>query len=92
MSNFYGSVTSLVATLKVTSTAVPPAIGSLQNLTNYVGNNQNITAIVSGTDPKGGYQWYFNGALLDRWRDYRRFDFERHHFSPTLSILQGFDE
>ena len=63
VSDFYGAVTSSVATLTVNLTAVPPVISS-QNVTNYVGNNLNLTALVVGTDPKGGYQWYFNGSLL----------------------------
>ncbi len=63
VSDFYGSVTSSVAVLTVNSTAVPPVISS-QNVTNFVGNNFTLTALVSGTDPKGGYQWYLNGAQL----------------------------
>ena len=63
VSDFYGSVTSSVASLTVNGTAVPPTIG-FQNVTNYIGNNQNLAAIISGTDPKGGYQWYLNGAML----------------------------
>ena len=63
VSDFYGSVTSSVATLTVTASPVPPVITS-QNVTNYVGNNFTLTALVTGTDPKGGYQWYLNGAAL----------------------------
>lgn len=63
VSDFYGSVTSAVATLTVTTTPVPPIITS-QNVTNYVGNNQTLTALVGGTDPKGRYQWYLNGVAL----------------------------
>ena len=63
VSDFYGSVTSSVATLTVTTLPTPPVITS-QNVTNNVGNNQTLTALVSGTDPKGGYQWYLNGTLL----------------------------
>jgi hypothetical protein len=63
VSDFYGSVTSSVAKLTVTLAPVAPTITS-QNLTNFVGNNQSITALVSGTDPKGGYQWYLNGSAL----------------------------
>ena len=63
VSNFYGVVNSSVATLTVTPTAVLPVI-NLQNFTNYVGNNVSLTTSVGGTDPKGGYQWYFNGNAL----------------------------
>ena len=64
VSNVYGGVTSAVATLTVGG-LTPPVLSSLTNLTNYVGNNQTITAtFASGTDPKGGYQWYFNGNPL----------------------------
>lgn len=62
-SDFYGSVTSSVATLTVTVSPTAPVITS-QNITNFVGNNLTLTPIVSGTDPKGGYQWYLNGAAL----------------------------
>jgi hypothetical protein len=64
VNNNYGSVTSSVASLTVASSATLPVIGTVQNITNYVGNNQSITAIVGGTDPKGGYQWYLNGVAL----------------------------
>jgi len=64
VADFYGSVTSAVANLTATATAVPPSITSVTSLTNYYGNNQNLTAKVAGTDPKGGYQWYFNGQAL----------------------------
>ena len=63
VSDFYGSVTSKVATLTVSGSPVAPVI-NLFNVTNYVGNNVTFTANVSGTDAKGGYQWYFNGAAL----------------------------
>jgi len=64
VSNTYGAVTSAVATLTVGGLTLP-VLSPVQYLTNYVGNNQAITAtFVSGTDPKGGYQWYFNGNLL----------------------------
>ncbi len=62
-SDFYGSVTSSVAILTVNASPVPPVI-TLQNVTNFVGNNVTLTALVTGTDPKGGYQWYYNGSLL----------------------------
>jgi hypothetical protein len=62
-SDFYGSVTSSVATLTVTASPVAPVITS-QNITNFVGNNFTLTPIVSGTDPKNGYQWYLNGTAL----------------------------
>lgn len=63
VSDFYGSVTSAVATLTVNGAPVAPVI-TLFNVTNYVGNNVTFTANVSGTDAKGGFQWYFNGAAL----------------------------
>ncbi len=63
IADFYGSVTSSVATLTVNATPVTPVI-TLQNITNFVGNNFTLTALVSGTDPKGGYQWYYNGSAL----------------------------
>jgi hypothetical protein len=63
-SDFYGSVTSSVASLTVNASPVAPAITS-QNITNYVGNNVTLTALITGTDPKGGYQWYYNGTLLN---------------------------
>lgn len=64
VSNTYGAVTSSVAILSVSSEPTAPAIGSIQNITNYVGNDQVITAAVGGTDPKGGFRWFLNGILL----------------------------
>lgn len=65
VSNNYGAVTSSIATLTVTTTPQLPIFAALQNLTNAVGNNQSISAkFTSGTDPKGGYQWFLNGSLL----------------------------
>ena len=63
VSDFYGSVSSALATNIVTATAVAPIL-TVQNITNYVGNNVTLTAQVGGTDAKGGYQWYLNGSLL----------------------------
>lgn len=65
VTNNYGAVTSSVATLLVSSVPIPLTLGTVQNITNFVGNNQTITAkFISGTDPKGGYQWYLNGNAL----------------------------
>lgn len=65
VSNVYGSVTSSVAKLTVNSTPQLPVFGTSQTISNAVGNNQALTvAFTSGTDPKGGYQWFHNGALL----------------------------
>ncbi|KAB2655446.1 MAG: hypothetical protein DVB32_08735 [Verrucomicrobia bacterium] len=64
VSNNYGSVTSSIVTLSVTSVATLPAIASVQRITNYVGNNFTITAHLGGTDPKSGFQWYTNGVAL----------------------------
>ena len=64
VSNIYGAVTSSVAILSVSAVAIPPTVVTGPNLTNFVGNNQSITVAVTGTDPKSGYKWYFNGAPL----------------------------
>jgi|GEM_PF-640785 len=80
--NSYGSVTSSVATLTVNASAVAPVIAAAQNITNYVGNNQTIAASISGTDPKGGYQWYYNGVPL---ADANEFSGTQ---TATLSITQ----
>jgi hypothetical protein len=82
VSNDYGAVTSAVATLHVTATATPPVLGALQNLTNFVGNGQSITVTASGTDPKGGYQWFHNGAPLSDGGNYSGTT------TPTLSLTQ----
>ena len=63
VTNVYGAVTSSVATLVVTPSAVVPVLGALQQVTNYVGNSVLISANVSGTDPKS-YQWYYAGNLI----------------------------
>ncbi|MDB6019165.1 MAG: hypothetical protein JWR19_3654 [Pedosphaera sp.] len=64
VSDTYGSVTSSIATLTVTAAATLPTFGAVQNITNFVGNNFNLTASIGGTDPKGGFQWYTNGVAL----------------------------
>lgn len=64
VSNIYGAVTSSVATLAVSPTAIAPTLGAAQNITNFVGNSQSITPTISGSDPKSGYRWYLNGAPL----------------------------
>lgn len=63
VTNVYGAVTSSVATLTVSASATLPSVTAL-NLTNYVGNNFSITPVISGTDPKGGYQWFSNSVAL----------------------------
>ncbi len=83
VSDFYGSVTSSAATLTVTATSMPPVIGTVQNLTNYIGNNVSITVNVTGTDVKGGYQWYFKGNPLSDANEYSG------TATPTLSISQA---
>ncbi|MEI6196163.1 MAG: immunoglobulin domain-containing protein, partial [Verrucomicrobiota bacterium] len=62
VSNVFGAVTSSVASLAV-ATASPPTL-TAQLITNYVGNSFSISAIVGGTDPKFGYQWYSNNVAL----------------------------
>ena len=65
VSNSYGAVTSLVATLLVSSVPAPLTFGAVQDLTNAVGNSQSIAVnFTGGTDPKGSYQWYLNGKPL----------------------------
>ena len=63
VTNNFGAVTSGVATLTVSSAAIPPTLPAVQLLTNFVGNNVTITVNAAGTDPKS-YQWYFNGTQL----------------------------
>jgi len=60
----YGSVTSLVATLTVTAVAVPPSItNAVQYLTNYIGDNVFLSVNPKGT-PDFDYQWYFGTTAL----------------------------
>lgn len=61
VANDYGAVTSSIASMLVATTPTLPSF-SQQNITNFVGNNLSLTVIPAGTDAKGGYQWYFNGA------------------------------
>ena len=84
VTNNYGAVTSSIATLTVTSTPELPVFGSVQNLTNAVGNNQIITLhLTGGTDPKGGYQWFHNGTSLTDAGEYSG------TATSTLSITQA---
>ncbi len=65
VTNDYGAVTSSIATLLVSSTPILPVFGAVQNITNFVGNSRSIAvSFTAGTDPKTGYQWYFNGTNL----------------------------
>jgi hypothetical protein len=64
VANDYGAVTSSIAILLVFSTPQPPIVQPLPNATNYVGNSVSFTVSVTGTDAKGGYQWYLNGSPL----------------------------
>jgi len=64
VSNAYGSATSSVAVLKVTSSASAPSLGSAQSITAYDSGNVTIKPALNGTDPKYNFQWYFNGTPL----------------------------
>jgi hypothetical protein len=64
ITNQYGSVTSVVATLTVTAVAVPPSItNAVLHLTNYIGNNISFSVNPKGT-PEFDYQWYFGATQL----------------------------
>ncbi|MGD1089739.1 MAG: immunoglobulin domain-containing protein, partial [Verrucomicrobiota bacterium] len=64
VTNLYGAVTSSVAILTVTATAVPPSLtNAVEHLTNYIGDTVTISATPKGTDPFT-YQWYFNNNPL----------------------------
>ncbi len=65
VTNDYGAVTSSIATLTVSTTPILPVFSAVQNITNFVGNSRSVAvSFTAGTDPKGGYQWYFNGTNL----------------------------
>ena len=83
VANAYGAVTSAVATLTVAAAPQAPVFGAVQNLTNSVGNNQSITAkFASGSDAKGGYQWFHAGTILTDGAEYSG------TATPTLVITQ----
>ena len=64
ITNQYGSVTSVVATLTVTAVAVPPSItNAVLQLTNFIGNNISFAVNPKGT-PEFNYQWYFGTTQL----------------------------
>lgn len=64
ITNQYGSVTSVVATLTVTAVAVLPSItNSVLHLTNFIGNNISFSVNPQGT-PEFNYQWYFGTTKL----------------------------
>jgi Immunoglobulin I-set domain len=59
ITNQYGSVTSVVATLTVSAVAVLPSItNAVLHLTNFIGNNMSFSVNPNGTPPFD-YQWYF---------------------------------
>ncbi len=64
VTNYYGAVTSSIATLTVTATATIPVLPSVQTIANYIGNTFSVTAVASGTDAKT-YQWYFGGNPIN---------------------------
>ena len=65
VTNQFGSVTSTPPiNLTVTATSVSPTVsGGVQNLTNAIGDNVNITVKAAGTTPLS-YQWYVGGQPL----------------------------
>ena len=79
VSNAYGAATSTVATLTVSVAPVAPSLPVVQNVTNFVGNNLNLSVSAAGTDPIS-YQWYFNGNALSDVNQYSG------TATPTLSI------
>jgi hypothetical protein len=88
VTNDYGSVTSLVATLTVLSSPTLPTYDAINgstnyNVTNYVGNNFSLAATLGGTDPKGGYQWYSNGVALTDAGEFSGTE------TPTLSFVNA---
>ena len=81
VTNVYGAVTSSVATLAVSATPTLPSVTAL-NITNYVGNSFAMAPVISGTDPKGGYQWYSNSVALTD---------DAKHAGTTTAILSIFN-
>ena len=64
ITNQFGSVTSVVASLTVTAVTVPPTItNAVVYLTNFIGNNISFSANPMGTPPFT-YQWYFGSTQL----------------------------
>lgn len=64
ITNQYGSVTSVVATLTVTAVAVLPSItNAVAHLTNFIGDTVMLSVNPKGTPPFS-YQWYFGTTQL----------------------------
>ena len=64
ISNQYGAVTSVVATMTVSAVAVLPTLtNGVAHLTNYIGNNESFPVNPGGTPPFR-YQWYFGSTPL----------------------------
>jgi hypothetical protein len=65
VTNYYGSVTSSVATLTVTATPIPPTnTTSLHIASGFISGSVSFPAVTAtGTEPFT-YQWYFNGTAL----------------------------
>ncbi|HWD18429.1 MAG TPA: hypothetical protein VHB20_04055 [Verrucomicrobiae bacterium] len=64
VTNQYGAVTSVVASVAVSAVAVAPSLtNGVAHLTNFIGNNAAFTVNPNGT-PEFTYQWYFGATML----------------------------
>jgi hypothetical protein len=65
VTNMYGAVTSSVASMFVSPVAVPPIYtAAVLKLTNYIGDNVNISASALTGTPPFSFQWYDGNTLL----------------------------
>ena len=79
LANTYGSITSSVAQVIISTGGIAPAITGPNNQTSTAGTIASISAAVSGS-PVPSLQWQFNGVnLAFGWNTRRWFDHRRQH-------------
>jgi hypothetical protein len=90
ITNAYGSVTSSVVSMTVSAIALPPGYtNAVLKLTNYIGDNVNITATkVEGT-PTFTYQWFDGTTALSDGPDGNGSGYLGSQTSQTLTITNA---
>ena len=90
VTNIYGAVTSSVVSMTVAAIAVPPSYTkALFHLTNFIGDNVNITASPIGGTPVLTYQWYFGSTQLSDGPNGSGSGYQGSQTSPTLVITNA---
>jgi hypothetical protein len=90
ITNVYGAITSSVAPMTVAAITVPPSYTkALLHLTNFIGDNVNITASPLGGTPSFTYQWSFGSTQLSDGPNGHGSGYQGSQTSPTLAITNA---